>query len=51
LGPNGAGKSTTIAMLCTLLVPSAGSARVAGRDVIAERDEVPRLAQKTANSK
>jgi ABC-2 type transport system ATP-binding protein len=32
LGPNGAGKSTTIKMLCTLLRPSAGTARVAGHD-------------------
>src|SRR5207245_9328282 len=30
LGPNGAGKSTTISMLCTLLTPTAGIARVAG---------------------
>jgi ABC-2 type transport system ATP-binding protein len=42
LGPNGAGKSTTISMLCTLVKPSAGSARVAGHDVIGERDEVRR---------
>jgi ABC-2 type transport system ATP-binding protein len=42
LGPNGAGKSTTIAMLCTLLRPDAGSARVAGHDVVAERDAVRR---------
>ncbi|MEE6263531.1 ATP-binding cassette domain-containing protein [Plantactinospora sonchi] len=33
LGPNGAGKSTTIAMLCTLLRPTAGTAEVAGADV------------------
>jgi ABC-2 type transport system ATP-binding protein len=42
LGPNGAGKSTTIAMLCTLLRPDAGSARVAGHDVMSERDDVRR---------
>src|SRR6185437_13436501 len=33
LGPNGAGKSTTIRMLCGLLRPSDGQARVAGFDV------------------
>jgi ABC-2 type transport system ATP-binding protein len=36
LGPNGAGKSSTISMLCTLLMPTAGSARVAGIDVVRE---------------
>ena len=42
LGPNGAGKSTTISMLCTLLTPTEGFARVAGHDVVAERDTVRR---------
>ncbi|MBV8984355.1 MAG: ATP-binding cassette domain-containing protein [Acidimicrobiia bacterium] len=42
LGPNGAGKSTTISMLCTLIRPSAGSAKVAGFDVVAQRTEVRR---------
>src|SRR5436309_7171356 len=42
LGPNGAGKTTTINMLCTLAKPTAGSARVAGHDVVNERDDVRR---------
>jgi ABC-2 type transport system ATP-binding protein len=42
LGPNGAGKSTTIKILCTLARPTAGSAKVAGYDVVTERDEVRR---------
>jgi ABC-2 type transport system ATP-binding protein len=36
LGPNGAGKSTTVKILTTLSRPDAGSARVAGHDVLAE---------------
>jgi ABC-2 type transport system ATP-binding protein len=42
LGPNGAGKTTTINMLCTLANPTAGSATVAGHDVVRERDDVRR---------
>ena len=40
LGPNGAGKSTTVRVLCTLLAPTAGSACVAGHDVVTESGEV-----------
>jgi ABC-2 type transport system ATP-binding protein len=40
LGPNGAGKSTTVLMLTTLLPPTAGSARVAGHDVVREGPQV-----------
>ena len=40
LGPNGAGKSTTIRMLCTLLRPTEGSARVAGFDIVKEPGKV-----------
>ena len=36
LGPNGAGKSTTIGMLTTTVVPTSGSARLAGFDVVTE---------------
>jgi ABC-2 type transport system ATP-binding protein len=42
LGPNGAGKSTTIEMLCTIRNPTAGTARVAGFDVVRQRTEVRR---------
>jgi ABC-2 type transport system ATP-binding protein len=36
LGPNGAGKSTTVHMLTTLLPPTAGSATVAGYDIVSD---------------
>ncbi|UCE86108.1 MAG: ATP-binding cassette domain-containing protein [Deltaproteobacteria bacterium] len=42
LGPNGAGKTTLISVLATLARPSAGRARLLGRDVAAERAAVRR---------
>src|ERR1051326_1736984 len=33
LGPNGAGKTTTLRMLCTLITPTAGEAKVPGADL------------------
>jgi ABC-2 type transport system ATP-binding protein len=42
LGPNGAGKSTAIRMLCTLLRPTEGNARVVGFDIVKDQGQVRR---------
>ncbi|PXX03418.1 ATP-binding cassette domain-containing protein [Mycolicibacterium moriokaense] len=42
LGPNGAGKTTTVRMMTTLTVPTSGTARVAGYDVLRDPDKVRR---------
>jgi ABC-type multidrug transport system ATPase subunit len=40
LGPNGSGKSTVIRMLCGILTPTSGTARIAGVDVVNDTEEV-----------
>ncbi len=50
VGPDGAGKTTTLRMLCSLLDPSEGNARVTGHDVVREpqsvKDRIGYMAQK-----
>jgi len=43
IGPNGAGKTTALRIVSTLILPTAGSAAVFGRDVVREASEVRRL--------
>ena len=50
VGPDGAGKTTTLRMLCGLMDPSEGSARVAGHDVASQsravKDQIGYMAQR-----
>ena len=50
LVPNGAGKTTTLRMMTTLSIPTSGTARVAGFDVVAEPDAVRHRMGLTAQS-
>ncbi|MEM3690210.1 MAG: ABC transporter ATP-binding protein, partial [Candidatus Micrarchaeia archaeon] len=43
VGPNGAGKSTLVKMLCTILSPTSGSARIMGFDIVNESQKVRSL--------
>jgi ABC-2 type transport system ATP-binding protein len=42
VGPNGAGKTTTISMLCTILKPTSGTAKVNGYDITKQANQVRR---------
>jgi ABC-2 type transport system ATP-binding protein len=42
VGPDGAGKTTTIRMLCAIMNPTAGQARVAGFDTVADPEQIKR---------
>lgn len=43
LGPNGSGKTTTIRMLCGLILPSSGKAKIAGLDIIQDSVEIRKI--------
>jgi ABC-2 type transport system ATP-binding protein len=40
LGPNGAGKTTTVKMLTTLLIPTKGTARIFGKDIVRDARDI-----------
>ena len=50
LGPNGAGKTTLISILSTLVIPDAGTAVIAGHDVVREPEQVKRRISLTGQS-
>src|SRR5437016_10859623 len=43
LGPNGSGKSTVIRMLCGILEPSEGTARIGGHDIVGEMEPIKEM--------
>ncbi len=51
MGPNGAGKSTLVKILCTLVLPSTGQARVAGFELQREREVKSRIGLVTPNER
>src|SRR5437763_13662259 len=43
LGPNGSGKSTVIRMLCGILEPSGGTARIGGHDIVRDAEPIKEM--------